>query len=217
MIIEGEFTFDGPREAVWDLLLDPEILSRALPGSGGLEQTGEHRYEGRMNVGVGPVTAAEFTVSVTLSELEHPERYVMVIDGKGPIGFTKGRADVSLDDVEGGTAMTYRADLQIGGKIAGVGQRLLDSVSKAMTKQGLAALNKELQLRLTAANDTAEGDAATEGSGGILAAPTAAAHAAERAAGQSAPVTRTGPNMVVRALGAIAIGIALFLLYGLLR
>ena len=158
------------------------------------EQTGEHRYEGRMNVGLGPVTAAEFTVSVTLSELEHPERYVMVIDGKGPIGFTKGRADVSLDDVEGGTAMTYRADLQIGGKIAGVGQRLLDSVSKAMTKQGLAALNKELQLRLTAGNDTAEGDA-----------------------GQSAPVTRTGPNMVVRALGAIALGIALFLLYGLLR
>jgi|AP95_1055475.scaffolds.fasta_scaffold107734_2 carbon monoxide dehydrogenase subunit G len=208
MIIEGDYTFDGPREAVWDLLLDPEILSRALPGSGGLEQTDEHRYEGRVNVGVGPVTAAEFTVSLTLSELEHPARYVMVIDGKGPIGFTKGRAEVSLTEVEGGTALTYRADLQVGGKIAGVGQRLLDSVSKAMTKQGLAALNKELQGRLTAANEGAEDDPAPP-------APTGAV--TQAASTRAAALGRTGPNLVVRALGAVAIAVVLYLLYGLLR
>ena len=202
MIIEGEFTFDGPRDAVWDLLLDPDILSRALPGSGGLEQTEEHRYEGRMHVGVGPVTAAEFTVSVTLSELEQPERYVMVIDGKGPIGFTKGKADVRLAEVESGTVMSYRADLQVGGKIAGVGQRLLDSVSKTMTKQGLAALNKELQGRLAVAGGAGESATPTGGRGGTA------------SAAKGASIARAGPVVAARSLAVIVIVVSLFLLCG---
>ena len=74
----------------------------------------------------------------------------MQVDSKGALGFTRGSATVNLDEVEGGTRMRYHADLSIGGKVAGVGQRLLDQVAKMMTKQGLDALNKELEARLAA-------------------------------------------------------------------
>ena len=73
----------------------------------------------------------------------------MVIDGKRGVGFTKGTAAIALEEQPGPvTVMTYTSDVQIGGKIAAVGQRLLESVGKMMTKQALEALNKELKIRL---------------------------------------------------------------------
>jgi uncharacterized protein len=73
----------------------------------------------------------------------------MQIDGKGGVGFTKGTATISLQERPGPvTLMTYTSDVQIGGKIAGVGQRLLESVGKMMTRQALDSLDKELQARL---------------------------------------------------------------------
>lgn len=148
MIVEGTYRFAGPPEAVWDLLLDPQVLVKALPGTRRLERIAEDRYEGLMQVGIGPITAAEFQVTVTIRDKEPPTRYDMDVDGKGRFGFTRGTAHVELAPEDGGTAMQYRADLQVGGKIAGVGQRLLDSVSRMMTKQGLEALNRELERRL---------------------------------------------------------------------
>lgn len=152
MIIEGEFSFNGPRETVWALLQDPDVMSRALPGTKRLDRTEEDKFEGEMVVGVGPVTAAEFKVTVSIAEKAEPESFTLSIDGKGKLGFTKGSAEVKLSEQEdGSTVMQYRADLKIGGKIASVGQRLLDSVSKSMTKQGLEALNQEVQDRMTEA------------------------------------------------------------------
>lgn len=149
MIVEGEFAFDGPRETVWQLLQDPDVLVKALPGAKTLLRTAEGRYEGVMQVGVGPVTAGEFAVSVTLRDLVPPERLAMDLDGRGAIGFTRGTARVELAErQDGGSTMRYSADLKIGGKIAGVGQRLLDSAAKTMTRQGLEAVNRELQSRV---------------------------------------------------------------------
>lgn len=150
MIVEGEFTFQGPREIIWDLLQDPAVLSKALPGAKTLTKTAEDRYEGAMQVGVGPVTAGEFSVSVVLSDKVPPQSFSMQTEGKGGIGFSRGTARVELTALEsGGTLLKYRADLQIGGKIAGVGQRVLDSAARAMTRQGLEALNRELQARVS--------------------------------------------------------------------
>ena len=105
-------------------------------------------YDGLMKVGIGPVTAAEFSVRITLRDREPPARYGMIVEGKGSFGFTRGTAQVALADHKSGTEMTYRAEVQVGGTIAGVGQRLLDSVARRMTKQGLEALNKALAARL---------------------------------------------------------------------
>lgn len=149
MILQGEFGFDGPREVVWELLQDPEVLAKALPGTKTLERSGTDSYQGVMQIGVGPVTAAEFSVNVRLKDQAPPERFAMEVDSKGDAGFTRGTALVELAErAGGGTVMRYTADLKIGGKIAGVGQRVLDSVAKSMTRQGLETLNRELQSRL---------------------------------------------------------------------
>ena len=152
MILSGTFTFEGPRARVWEILQDPAVLAKALPGTKTLTQVGEDKYQGVMKVSVGPVNAAEFAMSVELKDKVEPEKFSMVIDGKGGVGFTKGTASIALEEQPGPvTVMTYTSDVQVGGKIAAVGQRLLESVGKMMTRQALDALNKELKTRLESA------------------------------------------------------------------
>jgi carbon monoxide dehydrogenase subunit G len=148
MIVEGSYPLPGSPEVIWDLLMDPEVLAKAMPGTKALSRTAPDRYEGTMGVGIGPITAAEFELTITLTDLRRPESYTMQIDGKGRFGFTRGTANVELASEGAGTVMRYRADLQVGGKIAGLGQRLLDSVGRMLTRQGLDALNRELTARL---------------------------------------------------------------------
>src|SRR5918992_2247328 len=149
MILSGTFTFDGPRPRVWEILQDPEVLAKALPGTKTLTKVSDDRYQGVMKVSVGPMSAAEFAISVELKDKVAPETFRMLIDGKGAVGFTKGSATIALEEQPGPiTVMTYTSDVQIGGKIAAVGQRLLESVGEMMTQQALEALNKELKARL---------------------------------------------------------------------
>jgi len=155
MIVEGTHTFPGPRATVWKMLLDPDVLAKTMPGATVITRVAEDRYEGKMKVGVGPITAAEFEVTITLSDAVPPSAYKMLIEGKGRFGFTRGSAAVTLAEDGAGTAMQYQADLQIGGKIAAVGQRLLDTVSRMMLRQGLEAMTKELERRLAAGEGAA--------------------------------------------------------------
>ena len=149
MILTGTFTFEGPRTRVWEILQDPEVLAKALPGTKTLTRAGEDRYQGVMKVSVGPVNAAEFAIDVELKDKVFPQSFSMQIDGKGNVGFTKGTATVVLEEQPGPlTVMTYNSDVQIGGRIAVVGGRLLESVGKMMAKQALEALNAELKARL---------------------------------------------------------------------
>ncbi|MEN8145573.1 MAG: carbon monoxide dehydrogenase subunit G [Gemmatimonadota bacterium] len=145
MHMASEFVFAGPREKVWEMLHDPAILAKALPGTKRLELVGEDDYEGEMQISVGPVTAASFAVSVKLTNKVVPESFTMVVDGRGNAGFTAGEAHVKLTE-QGPeeTLMSYSADLDIGGRVAAVGQRLIDSVGKSMAKQGLESINREL-------------------------------------------------------------------------
>jgi uncharacterized protein len=149
MTLNGTFVFDGPRAIVWELLQDPAVLATALPGTERLTAAGADTFEGVMKVSVGPVTAAAFAVTVALRDKLAPERFAMQIDGKGAVGFTRGMASVELQEQPGGgTLMRYSSEVQVGGTIAAVGQRLLDSVARMMMRQALEALNRELQARL---------------------------------------------------------------------
>ena len=147
MRIESEFTFDATRQTVYEALQDPEILAGALPGTRSLERVADDRYSGVMEVSVGPVTAARFDVAVELREKVEPERFDMHVDGKGGAGFVTGIAHVDLESHGDQTVMKYRADLQVGGRVASVGQRLLDSVGKAMSQRGLETVNRALTER----------------------------------------------------------------------
>jgi uncharacterized protein len=148
MIVQGEHHFPAARDVVWELLHDPLVLQKAMPGARRLERVGDHRYEGVIRIGVGPVTAAEWSLNVELQERVPPESYVMAIDSRGPLGFTRGRATVRLEDEGESTRMLYSADLQVGGRVASVGQRLLDQVAKTLTRQGLAAMSRDLDAPL---------------------------------------------------------------------
>jgi uncharacterized protein len=151
MNLNGTFTFSGPRAKVWDLLQDPVVLAKALPGAERLTLTSEDHYEGVMKVNVGPVTAAKFDVTVALKDKVPPHRMAVHIDGKGPVGFTRGTASVVLEEQgDDKTLMQYTSDVQVGGRIASVGQRLIESVSKMMMRQALDALERELTARLGA-------------------------------------------------------------------
>src|SRR5262245_46599635 len=151
MILNGTFTFNGPRQQVWDLLQDPAVLAKALPGTERLTLSGPDRYDGVMKVSIGPMTAAKFDVTVTLGEKEPPERFTMQIDGKGAVGFARGTAAVALkEQADGGTAMEYMSDVQIGGRIASVGQRRIEAGSPIMERQAAAALDRELRARIDA-------------------------------------------------------------------
>lgn len=153
MNLDGTFTFNGPRALVWELLQDPEVLAKALPGTETLVLTSPDHFAGVMKVSVGPVTAATFDVTVVLLDKVAPERFTMQIDGKGGVGYTKGTASIALSDTpDGTTAMQYTSNVQIGGKIAAVGQRLLESVGKMMMRQALDALERELGTRIAGAS-----------------------------------------------------------------
>ena len=150
MKIEGEYVFNGPREMVWELLRDPEALASALPGTQRLNKLSESEYEGVMNIRIGPV-AGDFAGKLVVSDEVPPERCTLSVDGKGATGFVKGVGHVTLvDQGEHATLLKYDGDAQVGGKLAGVGQRMIDTVSRSLIRQGLEALNKALEARVAA-------------------------------------------------------------------
>jgi carbon monoxide dehydrogenase subunit G len=148
MIVEGTYTFPGTPTVVFQLLLDPEVLAKTMPGATHIARVSDDRYEGKMGIGIGPITAAEFDVIITIADKVVPSSYQMQIEGKGKFGFTRGKAAVTLHQEGAATVMTYQADMMVGGKVAAVGQRLLDSVSRMLLKQGLEAMSAELDRRL---------------------------------------------------------------------
>ena len=145
MKIQGEHTFEAPRERVWRALLDPEVLARTLPGCERLERTGENEFRGALNVQVGPVKG-QFQGTLQLADLIPLEGYHMKLEGSGPAGFMNGNGTLRLTEAPtGGTALRYDLDAQVGGKLAGVGQRLVESSARSITKQGLEGLGRELR------------------------------------------------------------------------
>lgn len=153
MHLEGSYTFQVPREAVWDAIMDPEVMGAALPGGEKLERVSEDEYRGLMNVRVGPVQG-KFQGTIKLSEVNHPESCFMTVDGRGAPGFLNGTGSWRLVSESNGTVMHYQGDVEVGGKIANVGQRLIDSSAKSLTRQGLEALDAQIQARLAPAAPT---------------------------------------------------------------
>lgn len=143
MKIQGTYTFEAPRERVWRAILDPAVLARTLPGCEKLERVGENDFQGALNVHVGPVKG-QFQGTLRLTDVQPLESYHMKLDGKGPAGFMNGEGDLRLTDAPNGTMLTYDIDAQVGGRVAAVGQRLLESSAKSITKQGLEGLAREI-------------------------------------------------------------------------
>jgi len=149
MHIEGTYEFEASQKLVWDMLQDTEVLGSIIPGSKGLEEIGPNKFYTGLAVKVGPVNG-KFEANIELADVNEPHDYKLLIDGKGPAGHVTGEGQIRLEHVDGVTTMFYAGDAQIGGKIAAVGQRLLDVAAKQIAKQSLKKLANEIDKKIEA-------------------------------------------------------------------
>ncbi len=143
MKIDGTYQINAPRERVFNALIDPEVLQKCIPGCESLEKTGNDEYAATLKAGVGPVKGT-FKGNVHLQDLRQPEHYELAVSGKGGPGFVKGTASFDLAEVDASTMINYSGEMQVGGIIAGVGQRMIEAAAKMMAGKFFAALESEL-------------------------------------------------------------------------
>jgi carbon monoxide dehydrogenase subunit G len=145
MVIEGEERIEAPIETVWKALNDPEILKDCIPGCQELEKKSETEFAAVVSLKIGPINA-KFNGAVELSNLNPPYSYTISGGGKGGVaGFAKGSADVELkEDGAGATILTYKANAEVGGKMAQLGSRLVQSTSKKLASQFFSDFNERV-------------------------------------------------------------------------
>lgn len=136
MDMSGEHQIAVPREQVWQALNDPEVLKLCIPGCDSLEGTPEEGFRATVTQRIGPVKA-RFSGKVRLEDVDAPNGYTIQGEGEGGVaGFAKGGAKVSLADGEnGGTVLSYTVNAQIGGKLAQLGSRLIDSTARKLANK----------------------------------------------------------------------------------
>ncbi|PTW62530.1 hypothetical protein C8N35_101574 [Breoghania corrubedonensis] len=144
MDMKGEYRIPAPRQKVWEALNDPQILKACIPGCDSLEKTGENEMAAAVTTKVGPVKA-KFKGEVKFENINAPESYTIVGEGKGGVaGFAKGGADVHLADAGEETVLTYEAHAQVGGKLAQLGSRLIDSTARKMADEFFGNFSQSL-------------------------------------------------------------------------
>ena len=132
MTMSGEQQLAASRQTVWQKLNDPAVLKACIPGCETLEVIGENEFQAVATNRIGPVKA-RFKGKVRLTDLDPPNGYKISGEGDGGIaGFAKGGATVALSDKDGGTLLTYNVEAQIGGKLAQLGQRLVNGAAKKL-------------------------------------------------------------------------------------
>ena len=155
MEMKGEYNIPAPREKVWDALNDPEILAKCIPGCQELNKDSDTELSATVKSKVGPVSAT-FKGKVTLSEIDPPNGYRISGEGSGGVaGFAKGGAEVKLADEGDDTILTYVADAQVGGKLAQIGSRLIDSTAKKMANEFFGKFAEEVGTLSSGSDKTA--------------------------------------------------------------
>ncbi|MDA1096868.1 MAG: carbon monoxide dehydrogenase subunit G [Chloroflexi bacterium] len=143
MNVSGSYLIPSPRLGVWTLLHDPDVLRRAVPGCQSFEASGEPgAYAATMAVGVGPIRG-RFAGKVTLADVRDGEAYAMTLQGQGPTGFVSGTGNVLLSDEGAGTRVTVQGDAQIGGTLAQVGSRMIETAVRVLMGQFFTAISDE--------------------------------------------------------------------------
>lgn len=222
MEMQGHRHLAVSQQQAWDALNDPEVLKACIPGCDKVEPTGEGQYAIAMSVKVGPV-AARFNGKITLADVLPPNSYTIQFEGQGgAAGFGKGSASVALTPpLEGaGCELDYTAKAQVGGKIAQVGQRLVDGVARSMAEDFFRRFDEEMQRRhpqayaaeaALAESSTADGASLA----GALGTPAAAGSAG---AGLAAAGSPGGGGRALPAwawvVGGVAVAAIAYLLFG---
>jgi carbon monoxide dehydrogenase subunit G len=146
MELSGSRTFEAPQQIVWEVLIDPETLKRTLPGCQKFEPLGDGKYAITMSLGIAAIKGT-YSGTVQLLDERPPDAYSLKVSAKGAVGFIDGRGDFTLTPTgEDGTKteLSYTGQSQVGGKIAGVGQRLLHAGANLVIGMFFKALEKEV-------------------------------------------------------------------------
>lgn len=144
MKLSGTQTFPASRQKVWEFLTNPQRLAKCMPGCEKLETVGENEFTGVINVGVAAVKGV-YNGKVKLDEMQPPSHYKMLLDGKGKQGFIKGTGTLDLEEQGSQTLLKYNGDVQVGGPLASVGQRMIDGAAKMMIGQFFTAMEAEIK------------------------------------------------------------------------
>jgi carbon monoxide dehydrogenase subunit G len=134
MKVSGSYTVPAPQERAYALLQDPAILAKCMPGCEGLDRISENEYAMRMKMALASVSGL-FAGKVKISDPNPPASYRLLVEGSGKIGFMKGEGVLTLSALNAGTNVEFEGDVQVGGTIAAVGQRLLDTTSRMLIKR----------------------------------------------------------------------------------
>ena len=147
MKLEGRFTFPAPAQEVWDLLTDPQSLQHCTPGCKQLTEIATDEFEATMEIGMGPIKGT-FHGKISMKEKAPPRSYRLIIEGSGAAGFVRGEGALTLQDEAGDqTAVHVSGDGQVGGVMAGVGQRLFEGVAKQLMGQFFQCMQSRLAAR----------------------------------------------------------------------
>lgn len=142
MKIEGTHKIVATRDRIFTALIDPAILQKCIPGCEQMEKTGDNQYKAKLTAGVGPVKGV-FTATVSLQEIVAPEHYKLVVEGKGQPGFVKGSGELNLKAVGDATEIQYTGDVNVGGLIASVGQRMIQATANMLAARFFKSLEAE--------------------------------------------------------------------------
>ena len=208
MNLDGSAVLSAPPERVWEVITDPAVLARTIPGCETLEQTGDDEYRMNVTVGVGAIRGT-YAGEVKLSDQKKPSSYVMHASGAGGPGNVRATVTINLEPSGEGTALTYSADAVVGGPVAGVGQRMISGVAKRMAGQFFKAIDDELT---GAVVPIAAAPSAVTSAGEAVAAPAAAGP--NIFAGKAAAPAGMSADVQTLALGAV--GGAVLTLIGVL-
>lgn len=144
MKISGSYEFSTSAQKVWEALTDPESLAGCIPGCEGMETVGEDEYRTVMTVGVGPVRG-RYSAKITIADKVPFSSFRLVLDGNGPMGFANGEAVITLVEEGGQTTVAVESDAQVGGTVARVGQRLMDSVGRMLLDRFFTCLQESIR------------------------------------------------------------------------
>jgi uncharacterized protein len=134
MKLSGTYDLSLPPERAYQALQDPELLAKCMPGCEGLESIGPDEYKMKMKMALAAFSGL-FEGKIRIADPAPPTSFKLIVEGSGRVGFMKGEGLLNLTPKDGGTQVAYDGDVQVGGTIAAVGQRLIDSTAKMMIKR----------------------------------------------------------------------------------
>jgi carbon monoxide dehydrogenase subunit G len=146
--ISGSYTIPSTDlERVYRTLQDPAVLARCMPGCESLEKTGEDEYAVKLKMAIAAFSGL-FAGKVRIADANPHQSFRLIVEGSGKIGFMKGDGLMKLKTVDAGTEVAYEGEVQIGGTIAAVGQRLVDTTSKMMIKRFFDKIVEEISVTI---------------------------------------------------------------------